>query len=262
MRYDLEDTTFIIPIRIESDDRMRNIITSLCFLLDNFDTNIIVKESDSESVFTQEVLPQVKEYTDTQNIKYIFEKSDSIDFHRTRFLNEMLKQSTTKVVVNYDCDILLPIKTYLDAQQMILEGDSDVVYPYGFGEYMKKVNANDEIVSEFLSNDCNFSILDSVSNMNDARYGFCQFFDRDIYLKCGGENEKFIAYAPEDEERYYRFNTLGYKIDRIDNFVYHLEHKRTQNSWYTNPHMNKNFLLWEEIKKMNKQELEVYYNIV
>jgi hypothetical protein len=41
---DLSKATFIIPLRIESADRMRNIITLLCFLLGNFDTNVIVKE--------------------------------------------------------------------------------------------------------------------------------------------------------------------------------------------------------------------------
>ena len=51
MKRDLKDCTFIIPIRIESTDRMRNVITILCYLNSNFDTNIIVKEVDKESIF-------------------------------------------------------------------------------------------------------------------------------------------------------------------------------------------------------------------
>ena len=51
MRIDLSEATFIIPIRIESSDRLRNVITTTAFLLENFDTNIIIKEVDSESVF-------------------------------------------------------------------------------------------------------------------------------------------------------------------------------------------------------------------
>ena len=51
MKQDLKDTTFIIPICIESEDRMRNVITSLCYILDNFDTKVILKEVDNESVF-------------------------------------------------------------------------------------------------------------------------------------------------------------------------------------------------------------------
>ena len=44
---DLKDTTFIIPVKIESDDRLRNVITVCCFLLENFDTKVILKEVDT-----------------------------------------------------------------------------------------------------------------------------------------------------------------------------------------------------------------------
>ena len=46
MRIDLTEATFIIPIRIESSDRLRNVITTTAFLLENFDTNITIKEVD------------------------------------------------------------------------------------------------------------------------------------------------------------------------------------------------------------------------
>ena len=49
MKKDLKDTTFILPVKIESDDRLRNVITVCCFLLENFDTNVILKEVDKES---------------------------------------------------------------------------------------------------------------------------------------------------------------------------------------------------------------------
>ena len=56
---DLSNATFIIPIRIESQDRLRNVLTSVYFLLANFDTNIIVKEVDSKSIFKTDVPPFV-----------------------------------------------------------------------------------------------------------------------------------------------------------------------------------------------------------
>lgn len=114
MKIDLKEATFIVPIRIESSDRLRNIITSLCYIISNFDTNIIVKEVDKESVFARDALPQITEFCeDVSCIKHIFEKSDSPAFHRQRVLNDMIMDSTTKVVVNYDCDIILPIKSYV-----------------------------------------------------------------------------------------------------------------------------------------------------
>ncbi len=54
MKNNLKDTTFIIPIRIESEDRLRNVITVCCFLLENFDTKVIIKEVDRKSVFQKD----------------------------------------------------------------------------------------------------------------------------------------------------------------------------------------------------------------
>ena len=90
MKRDLKDCTFIIPIRIESSDRMRNVITILCYLNSNFDTNIIVKEVDKESIFDKSGLDQVKEYCgDISSINYIFEQSDDPIFLREKILYSM-----------------------------------------------------------------------------------------------------------------------------------------------------------------------------
>ena len=52
MRIDLSQATFIIPIRIESPDRLRNVVTTTAFLLENFKTNIIIKEVDKAVSYT------------------------------------------------------------------------------------------------------------------------------------------------------------------------------------------------------------------
>ncbi len=260
MKIDLSKSTFIIPIRLETDDRVRNAITSLCFLLSNFKTNIVVKEVDSSSVFLDQVLPQIEEFCeDISDLKHIFEQSQSPEFHRQRILNDMILQSTTEIVVNYDCDILLPVQSYVNAYNLILDGSSDVVYPYGDGMYQKQVFADDELVSDFLNSDFEFSILESKSRDYDAKYGFCQFFNRKVYIDGGLENENFVSYAPEDVERFYRFNILGYKLSRINDKVYHLEHKRTPNSYFTNPHMQSNNAEWEKIKTMSRDDIVEYY---
>ena len=135
MRTNLSEATFIIPIRIESPDRMRNVITTTAFLLENFKTNIIIKEVDKESIFQRDALPLLQSVLDRENIftnfNYIFEQSDDPLFHRQRILNEMVMEANTDIVVNYDCDVILPIDSYLLAYQMITTGISDVVYPYG-----------------------------------------------------------------------------------------------------------------------------------
>jgi len=262
---DLSNATFIIPLRIESADRMRNIITLLCFLLSNFDTNIIVKEVDSEPVFEENVLPQIKEFIGNDiNLIHIFEKSDDPVFYRMHILNEMLAMSKTDVVINYDCDVLMPVETYVNAYESILNGACDVVYPYGNGNFQKQVHVTDEIVSDFLNNDFDLSILDKSSQVSTSDFGWVQFFNRSVYIEGGMENENFRGSSPEDKERFFRFTTLEYKVRRIDNWIYHLEHSRGANSWPEsirgNPYMMQNFEIWNHLQTLNKQKLKEYYS--
>jgi predicted glycosyltransferase involved in capsule biosynthesis len=268
----LREATFIIPLRIETDDRMRNIITTLIFLLRGFDTTVIVKEFDSVSTFEQSVLPQLKEaLTEDQlkNLTHVFEQTDEYIFHRTRLINDMVLMSKTPVVVNYDSDILLPKTTYVQAVDLILNGFANpnfpnakpepikVVYPYGYGDYQRQVFYDDEQASNFINSNFNFLVFTNTRPW-DAKFGFCQFFDREEYIRLGMENENFVSYGYEDDERYNRFNQLSH-VARIDETVYHLEHKRTSNSWFNNPHIEENRKLFEYLSRMSPDKILEYY---
>ena len=262
MRSDLSKATFIIPIRIESPDRMRNVITTTAFLLENFKTNIIIQEVDKESVFEKEALPILEDIVDVdiwENFNFIFKQSNEPLFHRQRVLNEMIMEADTEIVVNYDCDVILPRKSYELAYQGIVDGLYDVVYPYAQGDYQKRVAATDITVSKFLETG-DYEFLNAVSDISTSDFGWAQFFRRQVYIDGGMENENFKAYAPEDKERFYRFTTLGYNVGRINDYVYHLEHSRGENSWFSNPHMQDNQQEWVKLSQMSKEKLLQYYS--
>ena len=262
---DLKNCTFIIPIRIESEDRMRNVVTVLAYLLKNFDTKVIVKEVDVESVYEDQVLPQIEDFLgdNINNLTHVFEKSDDPVFYRMKILNEMIDMADTMVIANYDCDVLFKKETYVESVKMILDG-FDLVYPYGFGNYQKQVFIDDDGVSEFINEDFDFEVLDKKSRMYDAQYGHVQFVNRKSYILAGMENENFRGSSPEDKERFYRFDKMGYSVGRIDDIVYHLEHSRGVNSWPNsvqgNPYMKQNFDEWEKIQKMTGNQLRLYYS--
>ena len=265
MKRDLKDCTFIIPIRIESEDRLRNVITVLLYLISNFDTNIIVKEVDKQSVFSERALPQILEFgEDASCIRHIFEKSDDRLFLREKILNEMLVETTTKVVVNYDCDVLFEPDVYVEAYRKIMEDECDMVYPYGEGPWQFRVKATDEVVSEFLTQDFNFGILENASWLDNAGEGWVQFLNRDVYFEGGMENENFMGSAPDDFERRYRFTTLGYRVHRLTNHICHLEHSRGMNSYpqsmSQHPYWQHNWDLWCYLEKCNKEQLLEYYS--
>lgn len=260
MKQDLSNATFIIPIRIESTDRLRNVITSICYLNSMFKTTIMVHEMDGTSIFREKALPQITEFCDgdVEQIQYHFENNDNPHFHRQRILNDMLMKSKTKVVVNYDCDILLPMKSYLGAYKMIMEDRAHVVYPYGDGNYQKQVFATDSLVTRFLNENFDLSVFDEKSRPFMSKYGFVQFFNRGVYIEGGMENENFVAYAPEDVERYHRFTAFGYNVQRIDNLVYHLEHSRSINSSNANPFAANNHGEWAKVQQMSAADYKKY----
>lgn len=252
---DLSDTTFIIPIGIESEDRKQNAIITLSYLCKHLNSNIIIFEYDK--------LPKVHNIinsinTHTTTIDHIFMPNTSSNdiFHRTRFLNEMLVKVTTPVVVNYDIDILLEPQAYRKCSDFIRKGH-DLVYPYFWGDSQYQINyqGRHKVLQSLSLN----SLTSSDKNLTRSEYGHCQFFKTSSYLEGGMENEGFISYAPEDQERGYRFKKLGYNVMWSTDYVYHIEHTRGINSSSRNPMMEINNKLFDQIKSFSLDELKEYY---
>lgn len=262
MKNDLSNVTFIMPLRIESQDRMRNVIISLSYLLTNFRTNIIIQEVDKESKFQIYAAPELEKLIDDlSSITLIYEKNDDPIFHRTRILNDMLMEATTDVIVNYDTDVIFPISSYLKSYNMIINEGYDLVYPYGQGTFQRKVCVDQDLINKFVSEGFSEETFkNNPSNeVSTSDYGWAQFFNRKSYIDGGMENENFISYGYEDNERPVRFEKLGYNVGRIDDIIYHMEHVRTMNSWFTNPYIENNKNLYEYLKEMSGDELKNYY---
>ena len=247
----LTNTTFIIPVFIESEDRLNNTKTVLGYLNNHFNTNVKIHEITQGET----KLPFIDIYKNL-NIEHIIEKTDVNDYHRTRQLNEMLNVVKTPVVVNYDIDVLLPIETYINASNMILKKECDIVYPYGDGMFQKRVFNQTDLNKSFNLGDIKKESYD----IWNAKYGHCIFLNTKKYKQSGGENENFIAYGPEDVERYERFIKIGYNVKRINNYIYHLEHSRTAFSNNLHSNYNNNNSLYSILTKLSKEDTINYYN--
>tara|TARA_Y100000310_G_scaffold235174_1_gene238190 strand:+ start:769 stop:3273 length:2505 start_codon:yes stop_codon:yes gene_type:complete len=279
IKHDLSDCTFIIPLKVESEDRKFNISTTVPYILENFITNIIIHETFEEH---SQISDLIEKYGD--NIKVISNKEpNNVPYHRTKYLNLMLDKVQTPITINYDSDILLPISSYIEAAEKIRTGKMDLVYPFYNSNYKFETGQNTVCPTcnhetlyfmqgqyrifqnnpnrEKLRQTLDLSVLDLEDKdaMYDSAYGFCQFFNTKSYREGFKENENFIAYGPEDYERYERFSRLGYDVCHLEGFVYHLEHSRTPDSWVTNTHFNHNNGLHETIKRLSNKELVEYY---
>jgi hypothetical protein len=260
MKIDLTNTTFIIPIRIDSEDRRRNINLVVSYLLTNFDTKIIIKESSSEQKFNSEkIISLVGQDTINKNLTYIYEENHDHFFHRTKILNDMIMMCDTDVVVNYDTDIILPLSSYTNAVELLQE-NYDVVYPYGYGIYQNAVFLNDQDEERLIGSSFDYTtLLEADYKTHHAAFGFCVFFNKKSYLDGFLENENFISYGPEDSERYDRFQKLGYNIGRINDIVFHLEHSRGNDSNSSNPFFIKNHEIYDMLRSMDKDSVINYY---
>ena len=268
------DCTAIIPIKIDSNQRLVNVQSTVAFLLKFFDFKIIVKEvDDSQKVFLG----------DNERLTYIFEKNTNDYFHRTKILNDMLLNVKTKYTINYDCDILLPQENCYKALSL-LESGYDFVFPYKKGVFLGTWSFLADDINAIIQSENTVWLHDTINkfslsgnhpglnvfkNLNLGTIytvGGIQFFNTKSYIEGFGENEEFIDWGPEDQERVYRFFLLGYKVGWIDNgLVCHMNHppsKSTNMSYFynkqnhdlyskiTSNYTNKNALL-EYMKSLN-----------
>ena len=254
----MKDLTFIIPTRIETEDRLRNIISSVSYLLKHLPAKVIVKEVAPQSTFKFRAIPEIKKYADISNLTHIYEQTNEPLFCKSKVLNDLIVAADTKFVANYDADCILPLTSYHQAYALLAGDKADVVYPYGCGIYQWKAEYDMQVYQEFVST-LDYRILDKRKSLSNSTIGWTQFVNRQKYIDSYMMNENFISWGCEDDEFYFRMSTLGNRIARVEDYVYHLEHSRTDNSWFSNPNFNNNWQLWHTIKTFDRNQLIQYY---
>jgi hypothetical protein len=241
----LKDVTFIIPIRLDSEDRLTNYNIIINHLTNLFDTNIIVFESDEIS---HEDKLKIHD-----SIEYVFEKNGEPLFHRTRILNLMTKMSKTDIICNYDTDVVFMEQQYINAINKVKNGHT-LVFPYD-GKFM---NVLKPFFNSIKENKFENLFEKDMELANPNSFGGAFFFDKKKYFEAGLENENFVSWGFEDNERVVRLNKLGYNISRVPGMLYHLEHERTMNSAPNHSNYNKNMMEYNKIHNLPIEQLRNY----
>lgn len=245
-RINLEDVTFTIPVSFDHKDRIENLELCIKTLRKYFTAKIMVVEQGKEKKFNH-IIPYVD--------KYMFIKEE--DFHRTKYLNLMALQCNTQIVANWDCDVFIAPMQILEAVEAIRDSVA-VAYPYDgrFARvprtYLEKLQESQDIG---ILGDTQFPGMEHNASRS---FGGAVLFATNAFLEGGMENENFISFGPEDEERFERFNKLGYNIIRVHGPLYHLNHYVGVNSCNQNPHFENNNKEYEKVKQMNNKELSDY----
>jgi predicted glycosyltransferase involved in capsule biosynthesis len=249
-KIDLMDLTFIIPVRIDSIERLENIVACTNHITNNFNTHIEIIEV---SEFNNGILFKLLE----KSISYHFIEDDNPVFHRTFYLNKISQNIKTPFIAIFDADVIVPANQIYEAVSILRENKTDVVYPYD-GRFLDTTEKYRKLY--LLANDENG--LEIFSHKFKTVYGpyaigGAFLIKTESYKRSGYENIRFYGWGPEDQERLARWEILEYKIKRIRGPLYHLHHKRGINSSYGSIERQAdciNELL--RICKMSKKELK------
>lgn len=244
--YNLSDVTFTIPIRIDSKDRLRNLqIVIYDYLLKHFNTNILICEDSPEPTLMH----------DFPHCSYMHFKGNPEHTHRTKTLNDMARVTTTPIIVNMDADILIKPESVIHAIESIRENVYDVVIPYDGMCLNVPTKSFKQIVLGISQRRINAPGLE-ITNKNAV--GGMVAWKRETFMKSGMENEHFISWGYEDNERINRVKTLGIRANRLSGPIYHLDHWRGVNSKGDHPHVKANIEEYNKITKMKRPELVNY----
>ena len=171
-----EGTTFIIPIRIDSDERKRNLDMVLNELSKIQNTRIIITEGDCTPRY---IPPQIA------NVTYQFVKDTNPVFHRTKYLNLMLRIAQTEIIGIWDADVIIPQKQILIAINAIRESKAILSFPYEGNFHMIPPQTTINFITSR-----SFSLLkkESQNLLPQGLYavGGALFVYRTAYLNIGG----------------------------------------------------------------------------
>lgn len=247
-KIDLSDTTFTIPVFHDHNDRKKNLDLSLCMLQQSFNAKFIIGEQGSNQFGYTEAWAKYHYFIELKQ------------FHRTKMLNQMALMAETEIIVNWDCDVIIPpMQVYLAV--LALRNGADMVFPYDgrfarmprqnwFSQIEKRLDIGIVGNTQFKGKQGNPLPITSV--------GGAVLFNKDSFIDGGMENEYFISFGPEDCERNDRFKKLGYKVERTGGCLYHMDHWVGLNSSTNHPHFKQNKVEYDKVHDMDKEHLLDY----
>lgn len=251
----LENVSFVIPVRIDSQERKRNLNLLLEFITAYFSSPIYIVEGDAKQ--------QYKNKSTGRQVNYHFVKDDNPVFQHTRYLNYLYQHTQTPIIAGWDTDVMLPPEQIIDTVYQIESGNSVMGSPYNGIMY-----GTNPLQVQLFQNSKDINILKHNIPYMYPMYGSLSLGGAFIvnakeYLRSGGDNEHFLGWGPEDLERIKRMEILypNHSIYRSPGCLFHLWHPRLHNSWYANEEYEiagkQEFL---KICSMTAEELRMYVN--
>jgi len=251
-RLDLRDVTFMVPCRIESPDRRRNLRILVSYLRKHLHTNILICEDNPDRQDVPAIMADLG--LSPTDYGYIhLTGNDSPYTHKAKQINTMAMAATTPILVVQDTDVVVEPTQYVFAQHAIRNGAA-LACPFN-GLFFDVAADYIPSVEKHLS----VGQIDLFDQRNEMlyknSYGGAVFFSRAVFDRLGGFNENFISWGWEDFEIYRRLERLGERVERMWGPLLHLSHARATNSVKQNPWYDHNTAEYERVIRMTGEEI-------
>lgn len=251
-RFDLRDVTFMIPCRIESPDRRRNLRILVSYLRKHLHTNILICEDNPERQDVPGIMAGLG-FTEADYGYIHLDGNDSPFTHKAKQINVMAEAARTPILVVQDTDVVVEPTQYVFAQHAV-RGGAALACPFN-GLFF-------DIAADYIAGVEQHLAVGQI-DLFDARndmlyknsYGGSVFFSRDVFTRLGGFNENFISWGWEDFEIYRRLEKLDERVERMWGPLLHLSHARATNSLKQNPWYDHNTAEYDRVVGMTKDAI-------
>jgi hypothetical protein len=256
--YSLENISFIIPIKIDSNDRLENLSFICKYLRYKYiNSQIIIVECDKIS--------NLINISEELKVDYYFLNLER--FSKTRAINLGLINSNKNFICVWDADMIVSPHAITKGIEILEKKAINLVIPHN----QIYINIKNDLKSNFLLNfHLNIDKLHSVKKFiksisNDKMDIYTCHGGVILTRKCtlesvGGFNLLMTSYGWEDTEILLRYKNLGLNYCFISDYsAIHLDHYRGEDS-KINEFYQLNFMEYAKVKSLSYLQLYNYTN--
>jgi len=254
MKKNLEDLTFLMPIKVDSVIRIENLLAIVRYFQRHFQTRITVLEVGAyNNGLLQKLL--------NKEVKYSFIEDKDPVYHRTKYRNLIANTVETPFLSLWDVDVLVDKSQIIDAIEKLRQGETDIAYPFDGRFY-----DTSEIIRSLFMKKQQMKILHQNRERMILFYSYNHkggafLVNTEKYRLSGMENENFYGWGSEDYERYVRWISFGLHVYNAAGCMYHLSHPRDMNGNFISQRQ-KELSISECVKTMESSYDELMRNVV
>lgn len=214
-----ESVIIVIPVRIDCCEREANLDFVLDILTKDDNIRIFLLEADEEKHYRVK-----KSY---QNVEYRFIEDKHPVFHKTHYVNVLLKQVDAEWVGVWDMDVIVPTSQIYETILSMKKNDAVIGYPHDGRLY--SLSEKGTMLYKHNSKIRNKNFCKNFSIVTDSFVGGVYIVNKKKYLQVGGENENLYGCGYEDLERIKRMEILNHPIYHAAGSLFRLYYPQSKN---------------------------------